>query len=76
MYGPTLYWVIVQWQSWSCSCCPLQQSSSTDTNVSHVTCGFVRDTKEQDTKLTTPAIVLTLHQMRYIGVLVMLWLKL
>ena len=48
----------MQWQSWSCTC-PLQQLSSTDTNVSHVTCGFVGDTKEQDTKLTTPAIVLT-----------------
>ena len=42
----------------SCSC-SLQQTSSADTNVSHVTCGFVGDTKEQDTKLTTPAIVLT-----------------
>ena len=36
-----------------------EQLSSTDTNVSHVTCDFVGDTKEQDTKLTTPAIVLT-----------------
>ena len=50
-----LYGVIVWWQSWSCRS-PLQQLSSTDTNVS---CGFVEDTKEQDTKLTTPAIVLT-----------------